>query len=231
MRPCAFLSPTIAVGGAPITLVQSKAGVNNFGGNTTTFTFTSDVTAGNLLVIPITWGGTAGRTIVSVTDTLLNTYTIRASSKAALTSTGNYSEIDTQIADCISASSGANVVLVTFSNTTDAIGIASGLELTAGTYDQSRSGTGTSTAPSAGALTTPSAGCFGIANVLSDDGAGSGGAFTKGSGWDNVLQNIGGGNYDCCVEYLAQSAAGSLTGDFTQPGSHPWVCSFATYKP
>jgi hypothetical protein len=214
-------------GGTPVTLIQGVAGSSNFGGTTATAVFSSNVVAGDRLVVGVQWGSATATTISSVTDTQGNVYTISSASKASAT-TVNFPNAYTQIAYAVAASSAANTITITFSATST--GWVNALEISPSSFDQVAAATGSGTAISAGTITTVNNGSFGFAASITDDNAGAGGGWTAGSGW-TLFQNTGGGSSEQGAEYIAQSTAGALSGDFAQARTGTWAASFVTFKP
>ena len=198
-----------------ITLVQQKDA--NGTGTTQTVVFTSNVTAGDLLVLVIA-AATAPMTVSSISDTRGNTYTNRT-----LPTGNDGSTLSNAVYDCVSVGSGANTVSVTVS--------ASGgfLELkvwqfhtTSGTwtYDTGNKSSSASANPAvSGNITTAQAveALVGFAGIFGTAG-------TYGSGWTGT--NTASGNTSA---YQITSATGTYQYSVQQGGLNRYMASIASY--
>lgn len=215
-----------------VSVVQAKAGINN-GGGTSGFTqFASNTTTGNTIVALVQWGkSTAGAaSLSSVTDSVGgNVYTIVAIE--SLSSPNFAGNIATAIAYCVNATGGATPTITMNFSAATSFDVMNIFELSASVFDQSIHANGVGTSISAGSITTTVNGCVGICGSVTDDGVGAGGGWTKGTGWDTLLQNTGGGSTEWGCEYVSQVTAGALAGTFTQSRSGTWAASYGTFKP
>ncbi len=220
----------VAPSSSPVTFVKSANGSGSGGGNTSSPAFGSNVVAGHAIVVTVQWRGTAGITLSSVTDSLGNTYTISASSKAANTTNLRYPEVDSQIAYATGITGGACTVTATLSS--NSFVWAQAVEVTAAQLDQATSAIAQTGVVSPGSITTGSNGSFGIVCSGIDDNVGSASAYTAGSGWTRYV-NDGGGAFDLGAQYQAQTTAGALSGAFSAPtaSSQPYAASYLTLKP
>lgn len=196
-------------------LVQSAIGTNEFGGNPAVLSFTSDVTAGNLMVVKYNWvvnPSNPAATIIAFGDTLSNVWTQAAYITAGPTT--NYEQIACWIAYAVMASSGGNGFGILTDNAPNG-NILSIMEFNGvSILNASATNTATGANPSAGSIAS-NAGDVAVAAIMEDDGFGIPGSYTAGIGW-TLLENDGGGNSAWALEYQVNLPGGTLTGDFTK---------------
>lgn len=194
---------------------------------TGTRAFSSNVTAGNLLVARVVWQGVAGITLNSVTDTQGNTWTIHASTLSYNASLSQY----VQIASCTAGSSAANTVTATLSS-----GTPKGITLdeynnSAGTlvFDSGTSATGTGSTINSGDITTASDNGLAVSQYSAKKSVG--GAFVSLTN-SFVEQNVYTAYwYYSDIHNLDLGVAGteSAGGTFAS-GSSDWMCNIAAFK-
>jgi hypothetical protein len=201
--------------GNPV-FVQSKNFLATAGSATTVpVTFTSNVVAGNLIAVWVTWGSSTA-TLNSVTDSLGNTYTI----VQTVTNTTNSQRSAMAYAKNIAG--GANTVTATFSASIDYRGIIvheiSGADQTApldGNAGQWQTGPGLGTdAVSSGSFTTTKNGDYIFGASMNTGVACAGPA--AGTGFTaREAPACGGHSIQPISEDRIQSAAGSIAATFT----------------
>lgn len=197
-----------------ITFVQQKDA--NGTGTTQTVAFTSNVTAGDLLVLVIA-AAQAPLSVSSITDTRLNTYTNRP------LATGNDgTNLSNAVYDCVCASTGANTVSVTV------VGSGGFIELkvwqfhtTSGTwtFDTGNKASGSADPAVSGNITTAQAveALVGFGGIFGTAGA-------YGSGWTGT--NTASGNTSA---YRITSATGTYQYSVAQGGINRYMASIAGY--
>ncbi len=211
--------------------VQSKS-LNAGSGSSGTIavTFTSNVTAGNLICGMASWGSGTG-SVSSVTDSLGNTYTV----------------VDTvhNATDGVSAATfyaknitgGACTVTVTFDTTYDfrtvAVHEASGLDTTAPLdvhtgQAQTTPGTGAN-AVTSGAVTTTAAGDY-IFGATTNTGGSDDTPVTAGTGY-TIRENTAFSNFvQTATESQVQGSAGSIAATFTHAVAVSRISFILTFK-
>jgi hypothetical protein len=199
----------------PLSFVQAKD--SNGTGTTQAVTFTSNVTAGDLIVLEVASGDT-GTVVSSVTDTRGNTYTPRPSSSG--TEVTGILFIKTY--DCVNASLGACTITVVVNQSGGFLELKAWQFHTPSgtwTFDQGHFSTGTADPCTSGPVTTTQA-----AEVLVGYGMVFGTAGAYGSGWTGT--NTASGNTSA---YQLTSAAGTYTYTVAQGGANRYVGMIATY--
>ena len=198
-----------------ITFVQQKDA--NGTGTTQTVAFTSNVTAGDLLVLVIA-AATAPMTVSSISDTRLNTYTNRT-----LPTGNDGSTLSNAVYDCVCASTGPNTVSVTVAASGGFIELKVWqFHTTTGTwtYDTGNKSSSASANPAvSGNITTAQAveALVGFAGIFGTAGA-------YGSGWTGT--NTGSGNTSA---YQITSATGTYQYSVAQGGLNRYMASIASY--
>lgn len=210
-----------------IVYVQGPAGtVNNAAATTIAETYDSDNTAGNLLVLAVSWSG-ALTVVQSVTDTAGNTWTAAA---------GVYSIANTQgitIAYAPNCVAGANTVTVTFAAAQSfrrlALGEWSGADplnpmdkFVGSVQDSTTSATDNITS---GPDTTLTGGEL-IVGATQRDGTSFGGPIDAGTGFTtrSLL-----GTDELCLEDMIQLSAGTVEATFTYGVASAFVTYMVTF--
>lgn len=198
------------------TLVQSRTSTGAF-----SLAFTSNVTAGNSVIVGIRCPQSTTITVTSVTDNLSNTYSLALGPARG---GPNDQNIWQYVADNVSG--GACTVTIAFSATPSG---THGLELhevsgldPAGSFDDSSSASGSGTAPNAGTVTPTVADGFAFAMC-----ANNGGENSAGSGWTGYDP----GNtywYDYSETRIVTSTS-SFDGDFSGP-TGSYLAAVGVYK-
>ncbi len=194
------------------------------GGPSKSVSFPANVTAGNLIVVPVSW---YQGTITRIYDNRGNTYNPVTSIRCAYNGTN----------DCVqlyyvkNAIPGQTTVTVTFSDYTDSnIGIYeySGYD-TYAPLDKVAGATGYSTTPNGGTLTTS------INNELyfavGVDNWGNGTGITPGSGYTLRHSTLDYANNERFYSEDRISPAGSYQSNFTIGGGSSWAAIGASFKP
>jgi hypothetical protein len=189
-------------------LVQSNIASGLQSGTSATCAWTSNVTAGNLLVMTVKWT-TSGAPVMSATDTLGNTWLNKTRVSASI-------GVTQQFWYCVSTGSGANTVTLTFSVSEAAIGMCvAEFSGATSTFDPSggtnSSASASSTALSSGHVTTTNANDLCISTV-STSGAISAGA----AGW-TLAQFDATNNYGFAYAIVSSTGSQGYTGTTTAP--------------
>jgi hypothetical protein len=197
-----------------ITFIQQKDA--NGTGNSQAVTFTSNVTAGDLLVVAI-GAAAAPLSVTSVTDTRTNSYTNRS------LATGNDGiNLSVAIYDCVSASSGANTVTVVVSNSGTFLEVKVWqFHTTSGTwtYETGNKASGSADPAISGNITTAQTvdAIVGFAGIFGTAGS-------YGSGWTGT--NTASGNVSA---YRITSATGTYQFSCAQGGINRYMGCIAAY--
>lgn len=210
--------------------VQSKSATNDASATTLPVTFTSNVAAGNLIVVAVHWGVTASEALTSVTDGLGNTYTEIGNCRRFDASGGDGTGFEITMYYAKNIAGGACTVTANYPAARSFRRIfvmeGSGLD-TAAPLDQSTGqaqaapGTGAN-AVTSGSVTTVANGEWIVGTTTSDTGANtpSGGTgFTR-------REAVGFG----AIEEQVQAVAGSIAATFTFGAADRAVTSVATFK-
>jgi len=204
---------------AAIAYVQSNSVSPSTTVSTMSVPFTAAQTAGDLIVVGLSWG--SGVTISSVTDTKGNTYALAA---GPTTFSGAASAIY-YAKNIVAAAAGANTVTVTFSAATGTpdlrVAEYSGINTTS-PLDVTAVSTGTSITSDSGSATTTNANdlLVGVNAVLSGTaGAGTGYTSRQISTFDgNILED------------KIVSATGAYSATATLSSSAAWIMQMAAFK-
>lgn len=212
-----------------VTRIQSKAGINFFGGTSCDVSFDSAAGTG-LLAAVVNYGGNA--TVTSVVDDKSSPgWTLGTLVTQAAT---HYTNVYALVAYTLTPTSGVVKITANFSAAVS-FNFVSSWELTAGRFDQEATGTGNSNTPNAGTVTPTANGAFLVAGATLDDGVGAGGGWTKDATWDALVLDAGGGNQDSANQYYAQAIAASVSSSFTTPAggaaTGPWAVAVMAFKP
>lgn len=216
-----------------ITFVQAASqNDNNTSGTTSSKAFSSNNTAGNILVLTIVWTPRAN-TISSITDTLGNTWT-----PALATQTNNNSPELSNIAIYYvqNAKAGSNTVTITWSSTGNFAcwtisEFSSGI---AGTWTVDKTqfslAASASTSPSSGATATLSQTTelvVGIVGTLRHNET-----FTAGSGFTIPTNaSTSANNQSEAMEWQASTSTAAKTATMTLGTSSTWNAAIATFIP
>lgn len=220
-----FFAPLFAH--AAVTEVQSVPGGSNFGGTTAGNIFGSNVTAGDTILVTVTWVGNTGlQTITSLTDTLGNTFVAEPMNQIAPST--DYQQMVSQEFYALNSPGGAEGVTAVWGGSTGGAYLSI-IEITPSVFDQIVQTQGNNFNPSAGTVTTTINGEFANASAIQDNASGFS-TFTAGSGW-TLWQNGAGGAQNNGQEYQNQSTAGSITGNFSSPFTGRWVADMIFFKP
>ncbi len=213
-----------------VSIIQNVAGTNNFGAATEFTAFGSNNASGNTIVALLYFTPTDGSAPLtpSFSDTKGNSYSIISSTFKNTPGSFSGLNIGCLIAYATGIAAGANTVTVTFSGPSN-YAILCLFELSPCTLDKATGAiSATVTAnPSAGSLSLSGTGEFAAAIAVVDDGVGSPGLFTAGTGWTIQLNNGGGADSEG-TEYRV-GASGTITGDFVK-GSGNWVAAVAAFS-
>jgi len=233
--PNGVIGPGVA-SGFSVNRVQSQPGSNGFGGTSVGTAFGSNMAAGNNAIACAIWltnsgGGNTGIT-ASFSDSQGKSYSTDSGTRKT-TATTNYAEIGVECGHSTqNSTAAANTVTCTFSLSTAAdfcwIMEASRAGGTL-SLDQALTATNATGSPSAGPITPSQSHTLGVALTVNDDGTGSSGNFTAGSGW-TIDQNSGGGKSSAASEYEALATTAAVTGNFTATNAGTWIASVANYK-
>jgi hypothetical protein len=219
-----------------IALVQSKSTKLTGSGTTIALAFTSNVTAGNLTVVGVSWGAAGGviEALSSVADGLSNTYT-RITNCDVVDSTNDQQHT---IIYAKNIAGGACTITVTFTASRSNRGITiaeySGAD-TSAPLDQSVSnfqtspGTGTDAVTSTTKTTTANGEL--IAGIYTDSTSGAGTTVSAGTGFTKQ-EDTGGtaGAIQIVYEDQIQSSSGSIAATFTETANHRALSAMATFK-
>ncbi len=218
---------------AAVTLVQSVAGTPSLGSDTGSSTFGSNTTTGNTIVAALlcfSLAGSGAKTFQSISDGL-NTYTLSAASFSSFASpNSSYDQIITQIAYC-SGIIGATTPTVSATVTppgTEEVFVTL-LELTPSVFGNATSGSGNSTALTAGPLTPSQNGAYGVGSIGS-----AGTVFATGSpasGWSAIMSRNDGTNSVQAAIGQAQATAAPLTAEFDINNAQNYAASLGILIP
>ena len=173
--------------------------------------YTSNVASGNLLIVAVTWVGTA--TISSVTDSLTQTWTLGVYKTETVGNTSG------AIYFFKSTAAGADTVTVHWNTPGVGFPEMTIAEFAPGTFswgstDGSTSASGSSTAPASGSITTTNA-----VDVVIGMASGAN-AITAGTGGYTFHQTT---QDQFGVEYMIQTTAGSQNATFTESPTGVWI--------
>ena len=218
-----FGSPQVAA--AAISFVQANASTNDAAASTIAQAFTTANTAGNLIVVAVSWGDNVAPSI-RATDTLGNTYAIAINDFDP----GNRQGLAILYAPNIRA--GANTVTVTLGATggyrrimvSEYSGIATTAPFDAAARNRAGGTTATNGVTSTAATTTANGDLiFGVAM----DDSGSFGTITAGTGFTRRTTLNG---MDMATEDAIQATAGSVAATFTFSRADTYLAQMAAFK-
>src|SRR5438128_4164478 len=219
----AFSSPQVAA--AAISFVQANASTNDAAAATIAQAFATANTAGNLIVVAVSWGDNAAPSI-RATDTLGNTYSIATKQFDP----GNRQGLAILYAPNIRA--GANTVTVTLGTTggyrriivSEYSGIATTSPLDAAARNRAGGTTAANGVTSTAATTTANGDLiFGVAM----DDSGSFGTISAGTGFTRRTTLNG---MDMATEDAIQATAGAVAATFTFSRADTYLAQLATFK-
>jgi len=214
-------SPTGAVPGS-IAFVQGNTGSAGAGGSSINVAFSSNNTAGNLIVISSPWQS-SGSPTASISDTEGNTYATAVGRLAHNLTNPFYS----QIWYAKNIKGGANTVTITYSQSLAGVGAGADMEIdeysgldASNPFDVSGSATGSSAAVSSSTSTTNAAN-----ELIVGLYGGQGGTSSAGSGF--TLREASGNDI---TEDKIVSIVSSYQTTFTQSGAVGWIAAMATFR-
>jgi hypothetical protein len=217
---------TVTAVGAAITFVQTAGATNDAAGSSVSRAFGASNTAGNLIVVAVSWGDNPAPSI-NATDTLGNTYFVATNDFDP----GNRQGLAILFAPNIRA--GANTVTVNFGTAdgyrriivTEYSGIATASPLDAAAHNRA-AGTTATNGVTSGAATTAVNGDL-IFGVAMDD-SGLFGTITAGTGFTGrAFVN----NVDMATEDRIQATAGSVAATFTFSRADTYLAQMVAFKP
>lgn len=201
-----------------IAYVQSRS-VDSGAVSSATLAYSSNTTAGSLLIVAVRQSGTGGTCTIS--DSQSNTYV-----NNAINSTFTSDKLF--VAYALNTTGGANTVTCTFGASVAmrwAIHEYSGLA-SSSALDQSNVTTGNNTAPDSGNITTT------VANELlfSACGCGANSTFTVGANYTLREQIPAGANGKLATEDRIVSATGTYSAPYTISGTTTWGDAILSFK-
>jgi hypothetical protein len=216
-----------------IALVQSKLGSTTTTG-ANAVTFTSTPTAGNLIVVCVTYFGGGSDYFSSIADNKSNTYT-QVGSTLHANATSDYCRV--YYAKNIT-SSATFTITVNFTgspgsgDTMVAIHEYSGADTTAPLDSVNPGATGSGTAVSPGAVTPTVNGCLIFSGGCDDSGANATPTANTGGGYTlRQHQDDASSHERIYTEDFVQTTAASTTASFTIGASSHWAVQAAVFKP
>ncbi|HTR55345.1 MAG TPA: hypothetical protein VMJ10_31920 [Kofleriaceae bacterium] len=218
----------------PVQRVQTAAAPCCGGGTSESQALTSNVTAGDAIVVTIGWFTTApGSTasIASVTDTLGNAFTLIPSSYALETNVADYGNGNfySEIAYAKASPPGADTITFTLTGSVT-FSLLYVVETTPCTLDAASGGNGSSGAPNAGTVTIAVDGELAVAMTDMDPSTtATGSGLLPGPGWS--MQSSGVAEAIFGQEIEEAVPAGPLVGVFDGNGnSGQWMASMAAFE-
>lgn len=200
-----------------------QAEKKSFSGSTSsTKAFTSNVTAGNLILVPVAVYDPAnptGNTITTPTDTQSNVYVPVFPNELIFTSNGTANRQHLQWYKTFASSTGALTVTAGQTNSSGVFNTffcleCSGVDAFAILNRSSSRNNSPGTAADSGTFTVPN-GAVLMGFIARDAGVAGDATFTEGSGFSNIIKEPSALNQPAAAEYKVISGSGDYVADYT----------------